>query len=724
MAVIQKIRNKYGKIAGGVIALSLVGFILMDAASGRFGDMFGRDNSVVKVNGEKIDDKEYSARLKQYEALYDIYSGGKPLDEATRAQLNEQAMNEMIMEKLIDEQSAKIGIAVTPDEEKEIIYGANADPMVQQFKLNGQDVFSNPETHRFDPQRVKAFEKEVKENDKTGKIIEGWEALKAYVIRNNKLNKFNSLMMGSVYTPKYLIDNMQRDQKDVANINFVKIPFTSINDNEVKVSDEDIKAYMQKHSARYQVKEESRSIEYISFDLTPMTDDTAKSLGELDKIKAAFDTVSVKDAESFVNRNSEDQFRDVYLTKKAFGSRYADSIYSRPVGSVYGPYYEDGIFKMAKVLDKKEVPDSVKCRHILVKTKNGSTDVRTDSAAKKKIDSAIAELRAGGDFNAVAAKYTDDSASLAKGGEYEFTYAQKEGISKEFGDFIFDGKKGESKTVHVENGQYAGYHYIEIMDQKAFGTAAKLAVISKALVAGSSTDRTVYAKANEFAGRNTTGAAFDAAVKAGNLEKRNAENVKPESYTIQGVGSSREIVRWMYDHKIGDISPVFSMENKYIVAKLSAIQEKGLQAITPGNRPALENAVKMEKKAELIMAKYKGTASLDGIAQSSGQQVQHADSIAGNASFAPNLGYAPKVVGYVFYKGFQPNTVSPGIKAGDGVYYITVTNRWERPVDPTQSAMMGQQKMMMEMQAKNAMNNVLREMLRNKANVKFSVNNI
>lgn len=724
MAVIQKIRNKYGKIAGGVIALSLVAFILMDAASGRFGDLFGRDSSVVKVDGSKVDEKEYSKRLKDYEALYDIYSGGKTLDEATRAQLNEQAMNELINEKLVDEQCEKLGITVTPDEEKELIYGANADQMIQAFKIGGQDIFSNPETHHFDPQRVKLFEKQIKENDKTGKTQEGWDALKDYVIRNAKVTKFNNLVMGCVYTPKFLIDNMVNDSRQLANISFVKIPFTAINDAEVKVSDDDLNAYIKAHAAKYQVKEASRSIEFVSFDLIPMTDDTAKSLGELTKLKPAFDTVSTKNIESFVNRNSDDQYRDAFLGKKAFSPQYADSVYSKPVGGVYGPYYEAGTFKMAKVVDKKEVADSVKCRHILVKTKDRGNELRSDSAAKKRIDSAIAELKGGADFKTVALKYSDDSGSFAKGGEYEFTFNQKEGLSKEFGDFIFDGKKGESKTVHVENGQYAGYHYIEILDQKAFGPVAKLAIISKALEAGQQTDRTVFAKANEFAGKNTTGEAFDAAVKAGHLDKRNADNIKPESYTIQGLGSSREIIRWAYDHKVGEVSPVFNLDGKYIVAKVSAIQEKGLQTLNATNRPMIENAVKMEKKAELIKNKYKSMTSLEAIAQAAGQQPQEADSVAGNAGFIPKVGYAPKVVGYVFYKGLQPNAVSPGIQAGDGVYFIKLLNRWEKPVDPMANMMMGQQKMMMEMQSKNAMNNTLRDMLKNQATIKFTVSNI
>src|ERR1700761_420643 len=107
MAVIQKIRDKYGKVAAGVIVVALVGFILMDAASGRFGDLFGHNTSVVKVNGEKIDTKEYSQRMKEFETLYTLYSKTHTLDDATRAQMNEEALKLMVYEKVSGEQCDK-----------------------------------------------------------------------------------------------------------------------------------------------------------------------------------------------------------------------------------------------------------------------------------------------------------------------------------------------------------------------------------------------------------------------------------------------------------------------------------------------------------------------------------------------------------------------------------------------------------------------------------------
>src|ERR1700685_4316496 len=104
MSVIQTIRNKYGKIAGAVIAIALVGFIISDARNGSFGNFFGgHDSNVMVINGTKIDPKDYQMHLKQYETLYTMFNKGRPLDDATRAQMNEQVVQTLVYETIVDE---------------------------------------------------------------------------------------------------------------------------------------------------------------------------------------------------------------------------------------------------------------------------------------------------------------------------------------------------------------------------------------------------------------------------------------------------------------------------------------------------------------------------------------------------------------------------------------------------------------------------------------------
>lgn len=731
MAIIQTIRNKYGKIAGGVIAVALVGFIISDASSGSIASLFsGRDPNVMNINGTKVDPQEYTSRVKEYETLYTMFNSGRPIDDVTRAQMSEQLTQMMVYEAVVNEECDKMGIEVSEEEKKELIYGGNADGMVRQFQIEGNQIFNDPQTKQFDPARVKGFEKEMADNgdriDPSGKIREQWAAVVAYVKRSARVRKFNTLFTNAAYVPKYQMKRMMGDQNQNASIRFVKVPFTAVPDNDVKVTDEEIKAYMQKHEALYKNDVATRSIEYVSFEIVPASADTARAIESLEAIKAEF--AATKEHETFVNSKSDqmNSYTETYYNKRTLTTRNADTLMKMPVGEVFGPYYENGGYNLVKVTDRKTLPDSVKLRHILVKTKDQGNDIKTDTAASMKIDSAIAAIKAGGKFDSVVTLFTEDEGSKAKGGEYTFTLADRPNISKEFGDFVFEGKAGESKRVKVSNDNYAGYHYIEILEQKGTGPSVQLALIAKNLTPSDSTVNALYGKANEFAGKNTTAEAFDAAAKKMKYDKRIGDNIKVTNFNIDGLGPAREVVRWMYEHKVGEISQVFQLgDARYVVAKLAAVHEEGLKQLNPIDRPMLEQKVKEEKKAEIIAKKF-GGKSLDAIAAETQQTVQQADTVILGGTYVANLGYEPKVVGYTFNSNFQPNTVSPGIKGQGGMYFITVLNRVNNPLPPDGGMMdqiIAQQRMQQEKQMRNVIDQAIQQSLVKKANVEYFPSN-
>jgi len=733
MSVIQTIRNKYGKIAGGVIAVALVGFIVSDARNGSMGNFFGgKDPNVMKVNGVKIDPKEYQLRLKEFETLSMIYNKQRSLDDVQRAQMDEQAVRTIVEEVVIGEQCDKLGIMTSEDEKKELIYGPNVDPMIANFQLNGQQIFINPETHQFDATRIKGFEKEMQEKgdkeDPDGKFREQWKIVKDYVLRRNRINKFHMMFGNSVYAPFFVTKHTVADQGAMAAIKYVKIPFTVIADNDVKVSDDDIKNYMNAHPGMFQTDEPSRVMEYVSFDINPSSADTARALGALTDIKADFGTAKEKDNKNFVNSKTDDPnaFTDAYLNKKTYTSRFADSILEAPVESVYGPYFENGAYKLTKIVDKKTLPDSVKSKHILVLTKAQGNDVATDTAAKMKLDSAIAEIKAGVNFDSVVMKYGVDDGSKAKGGEMTISLLQRPSldkeVGKELGDFMFEGKTGETKRIKVTNDNFSGYYYVLITEQTGVAPAVKTATIVKNLAPSDSTVNAIYGKANEFAGRNTTAELFDAAVKKQNYDRRIADNVKVTNFQITGLGPAREAIRWMFEHKVGDVSPVFQLgQQRYVVGKLASVAEKGLMPVSPANRPMIEQKIREEKKADMIAKKYSG--SLDAIAAAAGQQVQQADSVLAGGGFVANLGYEPKVIGYTFNQSFQPNTVSPGIKGTGGVYFISVLNRVIQPLPTDPNVLfqiLGQQRRNQEMQLANGIGQVMQQTVAKKADATYN----
>ncbi len=715
MSVIQKIRDKYAKLAGFVIALALVGFILSDAASGNLADLFGNKTTVVEVNGDKVDQKEYMQRINDYEAIYQLY-GGRTLDDMLKAQVHDQVLRELIFERIINEELDALGIVSSKEEENDIIKGANTDPMIQQFPY-----FRNPETGGFDMNALQAFEgKQIDmSNPNAEKAMQEWEIVKRYVKRNHKMQQYNNLIVNGIYQPGFLIKQQIKDQHQVASISYVKIPFNTVDDNDpaAKVTDADIQAYIKKRAAQYTIDDPTRTIEYVTFDITPSTEDTAQVLQELNRISGEFGTAS--DMEIFLGRHSDEPYPDLFVNRRSFMSVFADSIMDLPVGSVFGPYYEEGFYKLTKVVDKQVLPDSVTCRHILVRTAQQGQTTLSDSAAKQRIDSVMLALKSGADFNQMVLQYSDDEGSKNAGGEYVFTLQQRPQISKEFADFIFEGKTGQTKVVKVENNNYAGYHYIEIVSQSNPEPVVKLASVVKTFMPSQLTNQEVFSRASEFAGRNTDAKAFDEAAKAGGLDKRVASNIKVNDFIIEGVGPSREIIRWVFEAEKGTVSPIFNLDNRYVVAKLTDIQEKGLMKPDANNRPMLEAAVKAEKKAGILKEKYKEVKDLESLAATSGQQVGNADSFNASSTYLPFLGPEPKVVGYAFYEGFKPNTVSPAIKGQDGIFFISLKGRHETPVEEN-PFMVSQQKQMMEMQLKNSISGGLMDVLRRKAKIEYN----
>lgn len=672
MAVIQTIRDKYAKLAGGVIVLALVGFILMDATSGSSGGLFRKSTAVGEVNGEKIDYTQYDAAVQEREAEMKRQNQNGTIDENTQAQLRDQVWTQLVNDGLMTEANEKLGITVTKGELNDMLTGANPDPVVKQQ-------FTNPQTGVFNPQEVAATIAQIKKNPEQKAA---WEAFEKSLIKNRYANKFNALISGSVYIPKFVLDDQHNGRNSSASIKYVKLPFTLIPDDKVKVTDDEIRKYMEERKAMFQIKDPTRGVEFVSYSIAPSKEDSAVTFSELEKLKGEFATAT--DDEAFINRNSSTPITPNFFTKTQLQSLpNVDELMNAPVGAIVGPFYDGQNYMLAKIEEKKVLPDSVHVRHILVKTADKGAPKMADAQAKSRLDTAVAMLKAGVPFDSVVVKYSDDfnPQSPNTKGDYEFTLGQKANLSKEFGDFAFEGATGSNKIVKVENESYAGYHYIEILKQGAGTSTSKIAFLSKELNTSEATNNALYAQATDFITKATNAASFDKTAKAQGLTPSPADGLNENSYVVNGLGASRDLVKWAYEAKIGDVSPIFTVGDKYVVAKLKNIMPAGLAPINAQTRPILENYVKKNKKAKMLIERSKGKGTLEAIAQSEAQAVGMADSVNFLQGFVPGVGNEPKVAGYSFNKSFKENTVSPAIAGNDGVYYISVNSRTAAPAN-------------------------------------------
>ncbi|KAA5533618.1 hypothetical protein F0919_13855 [Taibaiella lutea] len=669
MAVIQKIRDKYAKLAGGVIVVALLGFILMDYGKG---GGRGPSTTIGKINGDKIDVNEYQAVVDQKETEMKRQSQGQPIDDNTQAQLRDQAWTDLVNDKLLSDAEDKLGIVVTTAEVNDLLTGSNPDPTVLQ-------AFTNPQTGVFNPQEVKSTIAQLKKDPQRKG---DWQAFENSLIKRRHQEKFNGMINGSVYTPKFVLDDINNSRNTIAKINYVKLPYTLIPDAQVKVTDDEIKKYMEAHKAMFTVKDATRSVDFVAFNIVPSAEDSAKAFADLAKIKEEFTTTT--DIDAFVARNSQAQIPVAFYTKEQLKSLpNVDELMSAPAGSIVGPFYDGSNYTLAKIQETKTLPDSVKCRHILVGLKDPQTgqEKLTDAQAKAKIDSIVAMANGGVPFDTLAARFSDDLGSKDKGGEYEFTLANRSGqnpLAPEFGDFVFEGHTGEKKVVKTE----FGYHYIEILSQKAPTTTSKIAFVARPFNYSETTNNALYATASQFSGSAKNAKMFDNLAKSKGYNIQSADGLNQNSFLVNGLGSSRDLVKWAYSAKLGDVSTVYTIGDRYIVAKLSSVMDAGLAPVNDKTRPFIEQYVMKNKKAEALKNKIKGQASLEAIAQSQGQAVGTADSVNFVQGFIPGVGQEPKVVGYAFFKSFNANTVSPAISGQDAVYVISLLGKTNLPAAP------------------------------------------
>ncbi|MGF6845429.1 peptidyl-prolyl cis-trans isomerase D [Chitinophaga sp. W3I9] len=689
MSVIQKIRDKYAVMIVVVICLAIVSFLLQDAFFGK-SSLSRRDTSVGKVNGEDLDLAEYQRRIQ--DAENNARQQMPNIDEQTRQYIREQVWNEFLNEQIMQAQYKVLGIDVTEAEVVDQIKGKNPNPVVvQQFTRDGQ----------FDRN---ALQQAISQAGSNPQIREGLHQLESYIAKYQERLKYVTLVKQGIYYPKWLAAQQQKDNSQTATVSYVSVPYATISDSTIKVTDAELDRFIQDHKQLFKV-EESRKIEYVSFDAIPSAADSAAAIQQIMAMKLELDTTKDNIA-GFINRNSDIKYYDGYISKNEAKVPMKDSIVNLPVGTVFGPYYDNNLIVFAKMIDRKNMPDSVKVRHILIAS--GAQGGLPDSIAKKRADSLELAVKGGADFKALVDQFSDDPGSKQTGGEYELTPSSQ--FVPEFKDFAFDGSKGQVKVVRTQ----FGYHVIEILDQKNIGPAIKVAYLGKSVEASKETNNNAFSAASGFAGKSGTAAAFEKTVQQEKLNKRIADNVRPMDFVIPGIGQSRELVRWAYESKQGDVSKVFTFDDKYVVAVLTNVRKEGTAPLADV-RPQVEAEVKKHKKAEQIIAKLQTPATLDAAAKSTNQPVLNAEGVSFATPFIASLGFEPRVAGASFNKNWGTAKVSAPIEGNAGVYVIKVDS-FQPSAQPAQD--IASQQAAYEQGVKSMLDQQLFEVLKKKSDVK------
>lgn len=654
MSIIQKIQEKGAWIIAILIALSLIAFILMDS-SFRRGSFFSNTTTVGKINGQKIEKTDFDKQLDMISKMQS-QQGQQP----QREQLIGQVWNYEIQLTALRQQADLLGLGFTDAELESALFGNNPPPFMRQQ-------FTDPKTGMYDANAARQALSQAKKQLNNPQIQEFEEAYIAPLKDQTIAQKYQALVVGATYIPKWLGEKEAVDASTLANIDYVQVPYSSIPDNQVKVSDEEIMAYVNKHPKQFEQKFETRNISLVAFNAAPTAADSGAVRNEVSALKEGF--LVATDTKAYLNANGGDiPYYGGYIASKSIQDPFKDSIIRNPVGSVYGPYSDQRNFVLAKLVAAAPIADTVNVRHILVATQSkdpqtgSAVTIRSDSAALKRLDSAIAALNSGAKFDSICAKYSDDPGSKDNGGLYENLTTGK--MVPEFNDFAFTGAVGEKKTIKTEY----GYHFVEVMSRKGSDMGYKIAYIAKPIEASSNTINNASNQASQFAALSPDSKSFNSNATKSNLTVTPIANLQENDFNVGQLGGNRTFIKWVFDNKVGNVSAPTQVGDKYIVAVITGIHKPGLPDAA-SVRQYVEPIVMNEKKAQMIIStKFKGT-TLENFAQSAGTQIQHADSIFFASPFIKGIGNEPKIVGAAFNKSLL-NKASTPIAGNAGVFAL------------------------------------------------------
>ncbi|MEO7960143.1 MAG: SurA N-terminal domain-containing protein [Ginsengibacter sp.] len=666
MSIIQTIREKGAVIVIAIIALSLIGFILMDSKSGT-GKLFGGGNTTTlgSVNGDKIEYDEFNTKVKEMEQQYQN-SGSEQ-----RNQIMQSVWDQMVAEKIVTEQFNDLGLTFTPKEMSSIMFSPDAPQQLKQ-------AFTNSETGQYDIEQAKQWWAQTRRTKNT----EQRDAIITQVIEpmrlNSLYNKYTSLISGSIYTPTWLSKTRNEQKGKAASISYVAIPYAVISDSTVTVSDKDITNYMDENKNRFQ-EEAGRKISYVTFSATANKEDSVRIKESLEQMRPEF--AADTNVKAFIGRNSSAiSYFEGYIPGSKIQTPFKDSIIALPVGSVFGPYIDGSNYVLAKKIAVKMLPDSIKNRHILL----GTTDPQSgqalmpDSTAHRIADSIATAIRNGANFDSLEARYSTDKVAHNDKGvmTFDLTTMQGDNFSKEFADFLLNENGETKKVIHTQ----FGWHYIEILEKKNPQQAYKIAYMAREIAPSDETINLANAAATKLSGQARNKEAFDKYVSQNGLNKISfPSTVKENDFQVGGLQDARQIVRWAFEAKEGDVSEPFSLKDQFVVAVVDKKVSEGLPDLASA-RPLLETTIRNKKKAAIIIDKIKNSSTLEAAAAAYNVQVLQSgqdSTLTFDAQIINGVGNESKVAGAAFNKTYQTKVSTP-IEGNTGVFVIKVNSVSEK----------------------------------------------
>jgi peptidyl-prolyl cis-trans isomerase D len=623
-----------------IIGVALAAFVLGDFINPR---KYSRKSmvNIGVVDGVDIPSIEFNKKVEDDMEMRRQNSGNQSLTPSESYSVRQSVWQEMVSNIILGDQYHQLGVVVSVDELDDQIRGNEPhEYIVQNFK--------DPQTGKFNPATVTRFLQNF--NNLEPEMQKRYLMLESMIKTDRLHTKYNDLISQGYYTPDLLAKDDYLDKNKKAKIRLVGIKYATIPDSTVTASNEDYKAYYDKHKQDYE-QDAAVDIDYVTFPLTPSPEDRQKLAESVEQIYQQFKTAS--DVPDFVNAVSDTRYDSTWHKQGTLPVQIDSVMFNSPVGTFYGSYIENDVYHIAKLVDVQMRPDSMRASNILISyqgARGAQQITRTKEEAKKLADSIYTALIVRpAEYNDMVLKYSDDPTARKNMGDLDWFPDGK--MIYQFNEACLEGKVGDIVMTETP----FGYHVIKITGKQPLQKKVRVAMIDRSIQPSNETDQATYLKANEFVSKYNTLSAFEKGVLDQGQDKRTADKVGPLSNNIPGVNDPRQIIRWAFNNKTkkGDVSQVFDMGDAYVVATVKETYKKGLAQLSEV-RERIKPLVLREKKA--------------GIAQPFNASVDTLSDITFGSYNMPLFGPEMEVIGVIF--SMKPGEVSKPLQGNQAVYVI------------------------------------------------------
>ena len=600
MAVLQTLRTKFGLAISIIVALGLLSFIIDPGQIQSAVQSMSSKYDVGKINGKSISYTDFQEEVDRFTTLNELTTGSSASSEEEHTQIRNAAWQSLVDKFLFVKQAKAAGITVGEDEMVDLTTGANPSPVIYQNSM-----FLDADGN-FAPDQVVDFVRLTGADDNY-KLY--WNYLQNTVYTQQFYEKYGSLFTASSYQNPLMLRKAISENNETADVDFVMVPLLYSTDTTVVVSDNEIKDYYNSHKDFFK-QTESRDMEYVVFEVIPSDDDIAAANAKVSEVYEEF--AATDNMRNFLLKNSDRSLDSYWYKEGELSSLNSDIdafVFSGQDG--VSPVYSDGnTFYAVRVMDTAMVPDSAYVKHILLSG---------DDAAHLADSLVQVASKPGVNFSNLVAEYSADQSSNVDGELGTIGWMTQNYMIPGF-ESVIEAQVGKP---YVLNTVY-GTHVILVSKKSAPIQKKQVAILEKTAVPSNETYNGYYAKANKFATIAHTGKkggsaeAYKAALDSLGVYSHPMNRVTEATSSYGAIDNAKEITRWAFDHKPGNVSDIITVnQNYFFIALLNGIHEEGYATVAEAAtsiREELYNAKLGEKKAQEIAEKIKGLTDLQSVA--------------------------------------------------------------------------------------------------------------